>query len=434
MEKKYICMSTIQKDFGLTKKEIDTLERKEVRNPVFGSAAKMKLFNRTDVIKKFCKKHKIKTKEMDEKLKEIKEKKEMRKKDKIDLKAKRCENEQNTRKEDFFDKIMSATIDPHIIDIYNDPIIDMYVKDGYVRGGNTTKKVIGILERKSELISKLNQKNLIYREDSKLCQEYIYGNTKQYLDPDESDPDVSDSNGSDSLGADSIVEIMLEMEWMFKNTNYKNIMTKIMDKNHEDRRSEIYYDFMDVNECSAKAKQVAIESWIDKKNDFSGCPSLVLHKIKVILEKKLADEIKQKLKKMSYEEVFKDCKENKYISRSTYRSIAKRKILEHWKEYKVESLVKKQVEDELEYKTICENIKKLFDDDFGLQMSDSEIKQIYNQQCKRISKKIVHIKKDQNKLHYNNCVGNGCRNIYSHACTNKKCLHCCEDEDCHYHK
>ncbi len=78
---------------------------------------------------------------------------------------------------------------------------------------NIIGKYIKKYVRKYELIEKLAQKNLKLRSDSRLCNLYINGG-------------IENMNNLDVQinSVDDIVDIMEEMDFYFKHTNYKNMV------------------------------------------------------------------------------------------------------------------------------------------------------------------------------------------------------------------
>jgi len=95
-------------------------------------------------------------------------------------------------------------------------------------------------KNKQFLINKLKTAGLQFREDSALCEEYIeHGEEGQY-------------------SSDTIVKILEEMEFLFKNTNYKNLMKKNRHQRYKVNCEEEYRNAM---------KAIAIKKYMEIHGD-----------------------------------------------------------------------------------------------------------------------------------------------------------------------
>jgi hypothetical protein len=78
------------------------------------------------------------------------------------------------------------------------PVVANY-KSGFIDGTHTVEKIQGIIDRHTTLVSGLKAAGLSLREDSRLCNAYMY----------------------DGRGVlEEVVETMKEMDWLYKHTNY----------------------------------------------------------------------------------------------------------------------------------------------------------------------------------------------------------------------
>lgn len=350
-----ICQSNAIKEFGLSKKDLDDLVYVEKRNPVYRKAAPMKMYDREDLVKKFCEKHKIDEADFDNKLAEIIEKRNAKEEENMDRIKTRQENEQRERKKNIMDKLMMAYIDPHIINTDNDPIIYSYINDGYINDndGNTIRSVdniVAILERKSKLIFELSKQNLFMRDDSKLCHQYIYHN---------------DHNPK------YVVDIMVGMDWLFEKTNYKTILNNIMDEN---RKLKLYKSG---EECSNDAKKQVLMQWIKNTNNISP-PSCFYDIIKNGTKGIMRNEIKEMMLKLDNNKILNSYKNNKYVSYFEYVEIAKQEIEKYWIHVKVDEFVNKYIDKQID---IAYNLflKEMVDETLGLTLPKERLLAIYKE-------------------------------------------------------
>lgn len=99
-------------------------------------------------------------------------------------------------------------------------------------------------KRKTDLIERLEKVGLSLRADSKMCSEYLDGER-------------------DDL--DFVVETMQEMNWLFKYSNYKNIMSNLIDEWKSDFRDSYgwhhgFHEMLqeDLPDISHRAKMIAV--------------------------------------------------------------------------------------------------------------------------------------------------------------------------------
>lgn len=132
------------------------------------------------------------------------------------------------------------------------------------------------LAREHELKHKLLEKKLELRDDSKLCQLYINGGIQE----------VNDEIDIHIESVDDIVDVMEEMDFYFKHTQYSTVM--------QDKRNEIYncrkmygdYGYVSTSELSEMSKKIIVKSL--SKDLLKIAPKRVVS---------LYDEVNQKKKK-----------------------------------------------------------------------------------------------------------------------------------------
>ena len=241
-EKQFIEMINRTKaktDYFLKYDELDKLEHIEKKNPYRSRGPKMRLYKLDDVIELFCNKYEIRSYEIEDKLKELENKKQNKKNTKI-----------NKRSEEF-----KLLLKENNLDESNIKHLDKHIK---------LQTIVERLKRQQELTKALQEKGLQLRTDSTLCNSYI----------------------NDNIGSiNNIVDIMHEMDWLFKNTNYKKIMQEEIEKEiREIKNYGGYYDIDDVrHDASSIAKYRAIKEWKNKHKNFIGnLPTLISTKINEI--------------------------------------------------------------------------------------------------------------------------------------------------------
>jgi len=253
-----LCKSIAKQKYHLTEKDINTLDYEERRNPYGKHKPPMKLYDISDLEELFCEKHDIEEDKIEETIKNIE----------LDKQAKKdCKKEEKK-------EIIKKELIKNDMDDYLD---NQYVKQ-YVDTGKNVKKILGKIKRCKELTDKLKLKGLNIRNDSALCSNYI--------------------DGDDEYTVDEIVEIMEEMTWLFKNTDYKNINKKIINEMIQecrDLRERYDMEFIK-HEASAIAKYKAIEAWLPKNEAYLEYydlyPSRVRNTIDEIIKKKEEYKIK----------------------------------------------------------------------------------------------------------------------------------------------
>ena len=110
--------------------------------------------------------------------------------------------------------------------------------------------------RRLMLCRELTNRGLNFREDSKICEAYIDGGIEEVQ---EIDPNINDLN--------DIVNIMEEMSFYHKKTNYKSLLGTMISKNRN--RDREYYDREDISDISYRAKRQALDNFINKnKNNY----------------------------------------------------------------------------------------------------------------------------------------------------------------------
>lgn len=108
-------------------------------------------------------------------------------------------------------------------------------------------------ERETALRLELLKYDLYIRDDSRVCNEYI-----------------QTGSGPNGENLQDVVEIMREMDWYFKHTNYRHVFQNIKD---EYRWNREWYDIVDVSE---EAKERVMQTYKRKGRPSEGLPRNVL--------------------------------------------------------------------------------------------------------------------------------------------------------------
>lgn len=232
-DEKCICKTTAIKDFHLSNKDLEDIDYISIPNPHYKCSGDMKLYEKKDIYIAMYNKY------GDEKGYEYLYKRKNKKK--IDKKQKL--KHINTKKyksicdEYLSGKISMKKLEEKIFerderekkinrlnlgkDYYNEII-------NYIEKGGDIDFVKGIYERRKELVGELKKNNLELRSDSVLCKGYIMDNDYEL---------------------EFVVNTMIEMDWLFKNTSYGDIMREL-------RRN--YY----IDDKSYEAKRRAVRKWL----------------------------------------------------------------------------------------------------------------------------------------------------------------------------
>lgn len=179
-----ITATTARSEYKLTDTDLDGLRCEHRRNPHYKSAAPMRLYAIRDVVQLAYQKHGGASGLDAAKAKDLE--RQQRREDNV-------EKQRNDRREVLENALVShgLTID------YSENACT-----GFLAAGRPSlENVIGTLRRKVSLIEALRQRGLDFREDSRLCREYIQGTTLCSLE--------------------DIVDIMHEMAFYFKHTRYQ---------------------------------------------------------------------------------------------------------------------------------------------------------------------------------------------------------------------
>lgn len=230
---KCICKSTVIKDFHLSDKDLEDIDYTSVPNPHYKCSGEMKLYEKKDIYIAMYSKY------GDEKGYEYLYKKKNKKK--IDRKEKL--KDINTKKyKSICDEYLSGKISMKKLEekIFERDEREKEINglnlgkdyygeiEYYIEEGGDIDLVKGIYERRKELVDELKKNNLELRSDSVLCKGYIMDNNYEL---------------------EFVVNTMIEMDWLFKNTSYGNIMREL-------RRN--YY----IDDKSYEAKRRAVRKWL----------------------------------------------------------------------------------------------------------------------------------------------------------------------------
>ena len=139
-------------------------------------------------------------------------------------------------------------VNPKIKKEINNNDIDDICKN-IISGKYTEQEIIILLSNKQKkrecLKNELNKYNLKIRNDSVLCDNFI--------------------EGDDTYTLNELVNIMVEMDWYYKYTNYSKIIKNLYNEFFYKQRSYGYYDELneyDKMEISKNAKKISLEQWI----------------------------------------------------------------------------------------------------------------------------------------------------------------------------
>jgi hypothetical protein len=281
-EYKLICKSEAITTFILKDNDIDTLNYIEVQNPRFKCSPNMKLYSYFQIKKIFFEKYdEIITNnniDCDNNIDDI-----------IDIIKEIIKNDKNNKKNILLDKLLLKMniarndvpvnlikdyldgkkgakssienikykcillekmndIDPKIKKEINNYEMDEICKN-IISGKYTEQEIIILLSNKQKkreiLKNELNKYNLKIRNDSVLCDNFI--------------------EGDDTYTLNELVNIMVEMDWYYKYTNYSKIIKKLYDDFFHKQKSYGYYDELDEYdkmEISKNAKKLSLEQWI----------------------------------------------------------------------------------------------------------------------------------------------------------------------------
>ena len=202
---------------------------------------------------------------------------------------------------------------------FENKMIKNYIDEDNITINEIIKYIKDKQERKNILISRLKEHNLQLRSDSELCSNYI----------EENDNDL-----------DYVVNTMIEMDFYFKYTNYRNEFKNVkyeLGGYYEDGVYE--YDYISISNI---AKERSFRTWCNKYKNYEDCiinikntnlylPSILYEKIQLEFEKikkekkekqhrKLMKEIRQKYKE-KYQEKRPEINKNKHIQKKNHDCI-----------------------------------------------------------------------------------------------------------------
>ena len=288
-----ICKSIGLKKYHLTQKDIDNLSYELKRNPHYGSSSQMQLYDEYDLYVKMLDKYgsPYGYELIQQRKNMIKNKKISNKKLKLydlninyDMYKEYCDKFLNgsislvklqdivknfeKRRKIIDEQLEANKLDKNMaIGLYN-----RFIKNNCVDINSTIKRIMtkrdrknkidelgiktdyygvckkflgvggnflhvkNVIQRGDMLVDELKKYNINLRDDSVICKEYILFGDKLL---------------------DDVVDIMVEMDWLHKNTTYSECRTNIYRNN---------YHYLSSHEISNKAKKMALDIWC-KYND-----------------------------------------------------------------------------------------------------------------------------------------------------------------------
>lgn len=232
-ESKKITKRTAKDVYGLTDKEIDSLPFITTKNPIFKRAVEMRLFNLSDVREVSRKKFGT-----EQALEEYQQKKRVKAEKARQTRKQKKEAQKNDRYTKVKEYLQNKGYSERAIS--SSSYLRDYINTGY-------DEYIECFEREEYLKELLHERGLELRDDSKLCESYIENGT-----PDEH----------------KVVEIMEEMDFFFKHTDYQKFMNSIMNEEPIDREMKI-----DSIDASEEAKNKALSKWCKEKVKNGMCPT-----------------------------------------------------------------------------------------------------------------------------------------------------------------
>lgn len=237
-KEQYITKSKILTLYKLSSDDIADLECKFVKNPHYSCASEMCLYKLNDIIELFKIKYNVSSVDkIEDKIAELNNLKKQKKEEKIQKQL---------------EKRKLQLSDPNMI---------QKIK-------NKVKKTSQ--DREDILSNELNKYGLEMRADSDLCNSFI--------------------NGCSDLSLEETVNVMIEMDWFFRQTNYKKIFDKQMNKEWQifNQEKKLYdYDYDQYNDMkpdphaiSSDIKDKILTIWSEKQlYDVEEIPKTIMHKI-----------------------------------------------------------------------------------------------------------------------------------------------------------
>ena len=240
-----VTSSTAKTEYMLDDKDLTQLEYQLAPNPVYRSAAPMRLYLLQDVIAAALKKHggrdeEVRRERVEEAARRV-EAAESRRASRAQLLAKRLAElglADAARVTDFSEALekMEST----------------YVRSGTGGALAVAKEIKAAHDRMVELERALAERGCELRDDSRLCRAYI--------EHGEGDPE-------------EIADTMREMQFFFDHTNYVEHQDAIWGEIRRQRYEEDYDEYVDPDEVSSDAKSAALKDWV-KTHDPVTAPEL----------------------------------------------------------------------------------------------------------------------------------------------------------------
>eukprot|EP00798_Chlamydomonas_sp_ICE-L_P000203 gene203-biopygen2174 len=227
-----MCVSTVKLEYRLTEKDLTTLSCERKRNPMYQSAAPMRLYLIRDVARVALKKHASSSHTH------------------IRVPAISADERRTSRETLLSKKLGDMTLDSRIFSVSESACgaRDLYVNSG--RGGGAVKVAADIIATSTRLHileRALEDRGCELRSDSRLCTGFVENN-----DGDPEDIAVS----------------ILEMKFFHNHTEYASILDDLWEdaRRERDYIDEYEYDnyhHIDPHELSSSAKSEAMKQWGD---------------------------------------------------------------------------------------------------------------------------------------------------------------------------
>jgi hypothetical protein len=232
-----MCVSTVKLEYRLTEKDLTTLSCERKRNPMYRSAAPMRLYLIRDVARVALKKHASSSHT------------------RIRVPAISADERRTSRETLLSKKLGDITLDSRIFSVSESACRarDLYLNSG--RGGGAVKVAADIIATNTRLHileRALEDRGCELRSDSRLCTGFV--------ENDDGDPE-------------DIAVSMLEMKFFHNHTEYASILDDLWEDARRERDGEYdsdideyeydNYHHIDPHELSSSAKSEAMKQWAD---------------------------------------------------------------------------------------------------------------------------------------------------------------------------
>ena len=230
-----ICASTAKSDYMLTDGDLAALPCELARNPVYRSAAPMRLYLQRDVIRAALTKHGGRDAE-------VRQARAV-----ASSRSGEAAMERRASREALLARKLGVPVLAELSRVFGFSEAacrarDMYVHSG--RGGAATAaaEIMAAHDRMDTLERALTARGCELRRDSRLCSAFI--------DEDDGDPD-------------DIAVTMEEMKFFFTHTDYDSILDEWWEDARNDRDEDGYRERIDPHELSEGAKSEALKKWAE---------------------------------------------------------------------------------------------------------------------------------------------------------------------------